>query len=151
MIKKTAYYFWSIRRQFVKYFIVGLGAVILDMATLLFLKEALGIPPVIAVTINQLIVLVYVFTLNKYWSFKEHSPSHRQIIRFGAVVVLNYCFSVTAMYIFNNILKLNYVLIRLASIALAVSWNFFLYKYWVYAKPAAENTSPKDSPANSLN
>jgi len=132
MVKKTFTFFWSLRHQFIKYFIIGIGAVILDMSTLLFFKEILKISPVIAVTANQILVLIFVFLLNKYWSFKENSMTHRQLFRFGILVIYNYSFAVVAMYVFNNLLKFDYRLVRLGSIILAVSWNFFLYKYWVY-------------------
>ncbi|MDD4902513.1 MAG: GtrA family protein [Patescibacteria group bacterium] len=139
MLKKTLKFFWSLRRQFAKYFIVGVSAVILDMSSLIFLKEILHFPPFVAVLTNQVFILAFVFLLNKYWSFKEHSLTHRQLFRFGIVVIYNYSFAVSAMYVFNHLLAFDYRLVRLGSIILAVSWNFFLYKYWVYAasKPEA--------------
>jgi putative flippase GtrA len=153
MIKKTLTFFWSHRVQFSKYFTVGVSAVVIDMISLIFLKEFLGIKPVIAVIINQVFIIFYVFLLNKHWSFKEKGETHRQIIRFFVVVVYNYCFSVAAMYIFNHKLNFDYRLVRLGSIILAVSWNFFLYKYWVYAAekkilPAQENPADNKSALN---
>jgi GtrA-like protein. len=133
MIKKTAKFFWSLRRQFAKYFITGIIAVILDMSSLIFLKEIGHLPAWLAVIANQAFVLVFVFLMNKYWSFKEQSLTHRQLFRFSLVVAYNYSFAVTAMYVFNHRLNFDYRLVRLASIILSVSWNFFLYKYFVYA------------------
>jgi len=136
MAKKIIIFLWSHRVQFSKYFIVGVSAVALDMASLIFFKEYLGIKPMIAVIINQLFIIFYVFFLNKHWSFKEKGETHRQIVRFFIIVGFNYCFSVTAMYILNHRLNFDYRLVRLGSIILAVSWNFFFYKYWVYVAPA---------------
>jgi putative flippase GtrA len=133
MIKKTAKFFWSLRQQFAKYFTIGITAVILDMGSLIFFKETLHLLPVIAVIANQIFILAFVFLANKYWSFKEHSMTHRQLVRFGIVAVYNYSFSVAAMYVFNHLWQYDYRLVRLGSIILAVSWNFFLYKYFVYA------------------
>jgi putative flippase GtrA len=133
MIKKALKFFWSHRVQFSKYFIVGISAVVIDMITLVIFKEYLGIKPVIAVIINQALLIFYVFYMNKHWSFKEKGGTRRQMMRFSVVVAFNYCFSVAAMYAFNHKLNFDYRLVRLASIALAVCWNFFLYKYWVYA------------------
>jgi putative flippase GtrA len=152
MVKKTLAYFWSLRHQFIKYFIVGISAVIIDMSSLIFFKEILGMAPVIAVLVNQAVVLVFVFLLNKHWSFKGTEYSHRQLIRYGIVVGFDYLFAVAAMYVFNHLLKFDYRLVRLASIALAVSWNFFLYKYWVYAeiKPAATITNSSGNPTANI-
>ncbi|MDD5528123.1 MAG: GtrA family protein [Patescibacteria group bacterium] len=144
MIKKTFAYFWSLRHQFVKYFIVGISAVVIDMSSLIFLKEALGIAPVFAVIANQAVVLIFVFLANKYWSFKGTALSRGQIIRFAIVVTFDYFFAVAAMYVFNHRLNFDYRLVRLGSIALAVSWNFFLYKYWVYAVEAEIAPPPEN-------
>ena len=132
MLKKFFSYLWSMRRQFAKYFIAGSSAVILDIGTLMLLKELLGIRPWVATIFNQALVLVYVFSIHKYWSFRNHELPHRQIIRFFILVSWNYVFSVAMMYLFNERAKIDYRLVRVGTIALAVSWNFFLYKYWVY-------------------
>jgi putative flippase GtrA len=146
MIKKTFKFLWSHRVQFSKYFTVGVSAVLIDMATLIFLKEYLGIKPVIAVVVNQFLLIFYVFFLNKHWSFKEKGATRRQMIRFFIVVGFNYCVSVSAMYIFNHQLNFDYRLVRLGTIIVAVSWNFFLYKYWVYV--AEEKTASADKLLN---
>jgi putative flippase GtrA len=150
MIKKTVKLLWSHRIQFFKYFIVGISAVILDVGSLILIKTYLGISPVKAVILNQIIVLAFIFFMNKHWSFKEKGETRRQIFRFGIVVAFDYFFSVAAMYVFNTRLGFDYRLVRLASIALAVSWNFFLYKYWVYAvlpEAKAETAAAEEIPA----
>jgi len=136
VIKKTAKYFWSVRHQFAKYFIVGISGVVLDMASLVLLKEYFGWAPTAAVIVNQVFLLSYNFSLNKYWSFRDKAMPHKQIVRYLILAAVNYLFSVGAMYVFNHIWEFDYRLVRLATIAAMVSWNFFLYKYWVYNSPA---------------
>ncbi len=132
MLMKAIKFFWSLRHQFIKYFTIGITGVVLDMSSLIFLKEILGWMPIMAVIVNQAFMLAYIFILNKYWTFKNKEMPHGQIIKFLVLAGFNYVFSVGAMYVFNHILEFDYRLVRLANIALAVSWNFFLYKYWVY-------------------
>lgn len=131
-MKKLFAYFWSLRRQFIKYFIIGITGVILDMTSLIFLKEVLGWMPTTAVIINQIFMLAYIFILNKYWTFKNKEMPHGQIVKFLTLAGFNYLFAVSAMYVFNHKFGFDYRLVRICSIALMVSWNFFLYKYWVY-------------------
>ena len=133
MLKRFFAYFWSLRGQFARYFVVGLSGVVLDMASLILFKELFGWLPIFAVIVNQVVILVYIFAMNKYWSFKNRAMPHKQVVRFLILALFNYCFSVTLMYVFNHKLDFDYRLVRLASIALAVSWNFFLYKYWIYS------------------
>ncbi len=132
MLKKLFNYFWSLREQFIKYFIVGFSGVFLDLGTLIIFKQYLGLSAVLAVALNQFIVLIYNFTLNKYWSFGNRELPHKQIVRYLILAGINYFISVAVMYFFNQQLGYDYRLVRLATIVLMVCWNFFLYKYWVY-------------------
>ena len=120
------------RGQFVKYFITGLGAVVLDILSLYLLKEYLGLRPVWAVVINQVFILNYVFFVNKHWSFKSRGLTRLEIARFLMVAGLNYVVAIVWMYLFNEFLNFNYLLVRIFNVALSVAWNFLLYKYWVY-------------------
>ncbi len=134
MIKKITNYAWQARYQFAKYFIVGISGVVIDMITLIFFKERLGFLPVFAVLSNQAIVLIYNFLLNKYWSFKNTEMPKKQLVRYLSLAAFNYVFSVITMLIFSDILNFDYRLVRISTIILAVSWNFLLYKHWVYKK-----------------
>jgi putative flippase GtrA len=132
MFKKIILHFWSMRHQFVRYFVIGLGAVVLDVGSLYFLKEYLHLRPVVAVVINGIFLLNYVFFLNKYWAFKSTGITHKQMVRFFILAGINYAIAIAWMYIFNHQLGLNYLLVRVANIAVSVAWNFLLYKFWVY-------------------
>lgn len=134
MIKKIILYFWSLRHQFVKYFAIGLSAVFLDIASLFVLKEYAGLKPVAAVVINQIFIFNYVFFLNKHWAFKSRGMAKNQMARFFINSLWNYLFAIVWMWILYDKMRVNYLLARIANIALAVSWNFLLYKYWIYAE-----------------
>lgn len=120
------------RHQFVRYFVIGIGAVILDVGSLYLLKQYLHVLPFVAVIINGVFILNYVFFLNKYWAFKSTGITHKQVVRFLILSGINYGIAVGWMYVFNHQLGFNYLLVRLANIALSVAWNFLLYRYWVY-------------------
>lgn len=125
---------WGARVQFIKYFLVGISGVILDISSLYCLKEYASLRPTVAVIINQALLVNYIFFLNKYWAFKSTGITHRQIIKFYLLAGANYAFSVAWMLIFNEVFAFNYLLVRLTNIILAVSWNFLLYKFWVFRK-----------------
>ncbi len=142
MIKKIILRFWSMRHQFVRYFVIGIGAVVLDVGSLYLLKEYLHLRPVVAVIINGVFILNYVFFLNKYWAFKSTGITHKQMIRFFILAGINYGIAIGWMYFFNHKFGLNYLLVRLANIALSVAWNFLLYKFWVYKQEEPVVASP---------
>ncbi|PLX28563.1 hypothetical protein C0581_01495 [Candidatus Parcubacteria bacterium] len=138
MIKKTARYFWSVRDQLIKYFIVGFSGVFLDVGFLALFSKVFGWNPTISVVLSQIIALIYNFLLNKYWSFANKEMPHQQIVRYSILAGANAIFATGVMYIFNELLGFEELLVRLGTIALSVSWNFFLYKYWVYREVVKE-------------
>lgn len=136
MLRKTLAYAWSVRREFAKYFVVGFSGLFLDIGTLVLFKEVFGMNPVVAVVVNQILLLSYNFSLNKYWAFRNKAMPHKQLVRYLTLAGLNYLFSIGAMYIGHDRYGGDYRLVRIGTIALMVGWNFFLYKYWVYKKDA---------------
>lgn len=133
-------------KQILRYFIVGSSAFALDIGTLILLKEYGHFHPVWAVALNQIFIINYVFFLNKYWSFKSQGQTRRQFFRFLILVVGNYFFSVAWMWFWTEALLISfqpggifgerdigYLIGRLLNVLLAVSWNFLLYKYWIYS------------------
>jgi putative flippase GtrA len=132
MIKKTLQYVWSLRREFIKYAVIGGSGFVLDIGSLLLFKEIFGWLPVTSVIVSQAFLIIYIFYLNKYWTFRNKELPHKQAMRFLILAIFNYIFSVSVMYLFNQQYGFNYLIVRIFSIACMVSWNFFLYKYWVY-------------------
>lgn len=132
MINKIILRLWSARKEFVKYFIIGITAFILDIGSLFVLKKIVGLSAVVAVTIYQPPIILGVFYLNKHWSFRAGGITHRQMIKFVSLAAINYAISVIWIYLIHDRAGVQYILARTVNIALAVAWNFLLYKYWVY-------------------
>lgn len=124
----------KIKEEFLKYFIIGCSSVILDLGTLYVFKIFFNLSAVFSVIINQIIVLNYVFFLNKFWTFYNKKQTVRQLIKFLTLAIINYLIAITWMWVFNELLKKNYLLVRISNIILATSWNFFAYKFFVYKK-----------------
>ncbi len=139
MIRRACRYLWKERHAVVKYGIVGISSVVLDMSLLIFFTESFGITPVLAVVTSQVLVFGYNFSLNKYWSFRSADHPRKQLIRYVSLAAANYVFAVLSMYVFHQVLNIDYRIVRIASIALMVSWNFLLYKHWVYKDECDED------------
>ena len=143
-------YYLQVRRQFAQYFIIGLSATALDILSLYLLTNFLHWRPVASVVLNQVFISLYVFLMNKYWTFGAKGMTHQQAFRFILNYFFNYCVSIVWMWMFNEKLGFNYLLVRICNIALAVSWNFLIYKYFVYKTNSTVNqtvvTPPSPSP-----
>lgn len=130
MVKKILSKFWS--KEFLRYFIIGVSSVLLDMGTLYCFKEFFGLAAIWSLVLNQLLVYCFVFFLNKFWTFSARGAVIKQIIRYCLLALLNYIIAIIWMYFFHNLLGENYLLVRLANIILATIWNFLLYRFFVY-------------------
>lgn len=119
-------------RQFIKYFIVGLTGFAIDLVSLVFIKEYLGFSAVLAVVINQIVVICITFLLQRRWTFRSKALAHQELVRYIMVFALNYVLAVGVMYVFAELLSYDYRLVRVVNIACSVSWNFLLYKVWVF-------------------
>ena len=116
----------NVLKQFLSYTWIGMSAVLLDLISLQFLKEIVGIRPYIAVIINQLFLIIYVFTLNKVVTFKNTDLPHRQFIRFCILATWNYLFAVGAMFVLNELYEVHHLIVRIGCIGVAVCWNLKL-------------------------
>lgn len=130
------------RYQFTKYFVIGVTSVCLDMASLYLFKEYLHWRPVAAIVVNQIFILNFVFVMNKFWTFKAEGMTKKQIIKFYTVAGFNYLFAIGWMWVVNDHFGVNYLITRIVNIILAVSWNFLLYRYFVFSAPV-NNISQK--------
>lgn len=133
---------WQHRREFLKYFVVGASAFILDTGSLFILTEYFYWQAILAVAVTQPFILAFVFWANQTWSFGAKGTkkeSARQIIKFLILAGGNYFFSLGWMWVLHHKFGIHPVLTRVANIVLAVGWNFLLYKYWVYKTQTIHN------------
>ena len=151
MLKKIYNFIYNNRAQFLKYTITGSSSFVLDIATLYLITNYLGVHPAVAVALNQVFILCYVFLMNKYWSFQSKGQTQKQVIRFTILMIWNYIFSVTWMWLWVDVFKISfffpwlekdigYLGGRVVSVWVQVSWNFLLYKFWIY-KVKKENSN----------
>lgn len=132
VILKLKQYIKTSQHQFIKFLVIGMSSTIIDILLLILLKEKANLRPTFAVAINQIPVIAYNFLMNKYWSFKTTKQLFRQFGRYIILVGLNYSASILFMYIFHDLIDINYIVVRLASIVLLIIINFICYQYWVY-------------------
>ncbi|OIO19426.1 MAG: hypothetical protein CO029_00275 [Candidatus Magasanikbacteria bacterium CG_4_9_14_0_2_um_filter_41_10] len=143
MVRKIIRYAIDARHSFMKYFIVGIVGVGLDLVTLTLFRERLGVTPYIAVMLNQIIIISFNFTANKIWSFNNKTLPHKQFVRYMMLFAFNYALAIFFMYIFNEHIGIDYRQVRIGTIVLSLSWNFVLYRHWVFHIDAVSPTDTK--------
>ncbi len=139
MIKRLANHIWDSRDQVLRYMATGGSAFVFDIVTLYLFKEYFQWRPFVAIIVNQVIIFIYIFLLNKHWSFKAGGETHEQLVRFFILAASNYLFAILWMWLFTEHWPVHvfgpsqdYLLVHMVNVALSVGWNFLLYKHWVY-------------------
>lgn len=118
---------------------------ILDYLIMLGCTELLHIHYTISIAIGGIIGAVLNFSVNRYWTFNEDqakkSPVGNQLIRFIFVVAGSIALKSSGTYLFTTWLQLNYKITRvIVDIIVSLAFNYTLQKYWVFRKPAQQET-----------
>lgn len=118
--------------QFIKYFITGLISFGTEVSLLFILTHKLKLWYIHSNSFALIIVFIINFTLNRFWSFKSKQPFLKQFFTSGILCLVNLLVGNGFMYLFTDIFGLFYIISKIIVVGMAVTWNFFLYKYYVY-------------------
>ncbi len=132
-MKKTVLWLWEERVRIARYMVSGFAAVAIDWCVYFIATRFFHAPQVPANIISVLAGGTWAFVVNKYWSFKAHENTARQSRRFATLFVFNYLFQQYGFFFALHYVHIFDLLAKAILIAMMVSWNFLLYKYWVYA------------------
>jgi len=129
MIKNLIKNFWP----FIKYCIVGATGTFVDLFFLYVLVEYANLPVLTSTTISFILAVINNFVLNKIWTFQNKSKNYRKLfIKFLIVSVIGLGLTVACMYIFVHILFIWYMLAKIITSIVVLTWNFFGNKMWTF-------------------
>jgi putative flippase GtrA len=120
-------------RQFVKFAIVGAIGTCVDVATLVLLKEVLGLNVYVANFFSFSLAVINNYTWNSHWTFADQEKEHRrQIVQFVIISVVGLLLSEMLLYVFHDIANLHYLLAKVLGILIVLFWNFFANRFWTF-------------------
>lgn len=124
---------WQEKERFAKYFISGLGAVGVDGGSYIIFTRFWHWPPLPSNVLCVLLGATWAFFLNKFWSFKAVGNTVRQSRRFLTLFIFNYVLQQGLFFLGVDVLRIHDGIVKVAIMAMVVAWNFFAYRFWVYA------------------
>lgn len=130
--KKCVQFCWSVRRELVRYVMVGIGSFVIDYGLFFVLHSLMNVWYLGATAISQTIALLFNFFSNRHWSFKKTGATHKQLFRYCLLQAWNYAFAIIALYALVTFGDVSPLISKLIIIPIISSWNFLLYKYFVY-------------------
>ena len=120
--------------SFIRYLIIGFSTFFLQIALLYLINVTFGIEKVRANIFSTLIAMVYNFLMSNFWTFKAGTKSGgKKIGKYLALAAFNYIFdTVVAFPFLAGTLGINQYLVKVIITAIIISWNFIIYKLWVF-------------------
>ncbi len=142
-----------IRKQLIKFSLIGILAVIVDLA---FYYLFLNIFPddrflvvsneVVAKSISFICGMSVTYTFNKYWTWKMKDRSQRRLLIFSLLysvsLIINVGFNSLLLYLLHESpvlyeLPYKYLIAFMGASGLSASMNFMGQKYLVFRSPAS--------------
>lgn len=131
-------------RQFFKYCLVGVSGTAIDLGALYLLVEYAGLPVIPAAILSFLLAVTNNFIFNKTWTFKNKSKNYRKLyIKFLIVATVGLGLTVSFMHLFVNVFEIWYMLAKLMTSAIVLTWNFLGNKLWTFRLRLAELLHPE--------
>jgi len=117
--------------QLLKFGSTGMLNLVLDFSLLTFFMEIVRLPIIFAGPAASAIVIINVFFMNKYWTFKNQEKKHvEQGIKFGLVYGSSFILVNAITWGLTEIILLWYIFSRLIAIAICAVWNYL----WMHHK-----------------
>ena len=114
-------------KQFVGYFSVALIGLLVDFLTLVGSKELLGLHYLLATIAGFCAGLIVVFTLSNRLIFNSPKIKSRKInfLVFGLIGLIGLIILSFLMWIFTDLLGVNYAISKICATIFVYLWNFF--------------------------
>lgn len=129
---------------FVKYCIVWVSWTIIDIWLLYILVEYAHINTYLAISISFLAAVLNNFLLNKIRTFQDKRKNYiKQYIKFFMVSVVWYLFTMFFMFVFIEIILMWYILAKVLTSVIVLTWNFLSNKFRTFKKPVNVNLDYK--------
>ena len=111
--------------QLIRFAMTGGSGLVLDIALLATMVEALKLPLIIAGPASTSVVIIYVFLMNKHWTFRNNEKKNvEQGIKFTLVYASSFVLVNAITLLLAEILLLWYIVARLIAIATCAVWNY---------------------------
>lgn len=121
-------------RNLILYGIIGSFAAALDFAVFTLLAKYLGVYYLIANCISVLVGITTSFILNRSYNFKVKDKVKRRFAIFLIVGLCGLCLSNLILWLGIDLLHIDEIITKLASIILVVGFQFLLNKFVTFRR-----------------
>ncbi|MDN4598404.1 GtrA family protein [Leifsonia sp. F6_8S_P_1A] len=118
----------------VRYLIAGGVAFLVDFGLLWLFHVALGLPTWLAAAISFLLSFFFTYTIQRVFSFGSAAPHGPALIKYTLLVAANTVATAGIVALFDHT-ALGWAGGKVVATVVTTVWNYFAYRYWVFAHP----------------
>jgi len=123
--------------RFVKFCLVGLSGVLVNMGLLWLLTEFAGLFYLLSAAISIETSILSNFTLNDYFTFRDRrSPTLKsflsRLVRFNLVSLAGLALNMGVLWLLTEVFGVYYLLSNLCGIVVATLWNYLVNTWWTW-------------------
>lgn len=116
-----------------RFLVVGGFSFLFDIGLLWLLHEVFGIPLAISTPAAFLMSFVVTYTLQRTVAFRSSEGVAPSAVRYTILVAVN-TVATTLIVAAADAMGLPWGIGKVAAVVATTVWNYFLYRYWVFAK-----------------
>jgi len=112
--------------KFLKFGVVGFSGIFVDFGITYLCKERFKIHKYLANSTGFVFATISNYLLNRYWTFNTGQSA--QFIQFGkffGIAIIGLALNNLLIYVFNDLLKINFYISKAFAIVIVSVWNFF--------------------------
>jgi len=124
-------------RRFLKFCLVGLSGVVVNMGLLWLLTEFGGLFYLLSAAISIETSIISNFILNNYFTFSDRRPSgvksfFNYLLKFNLVSLAGLGINMGILWLLTEVFGMYYLLSNLCGIAVATLWNYLVNTLWTW-------------------
>ncbi len=124
-------------RRFLKFCLVGLSGIVVNMGLLWLLTEFGGLFYLLSAAISIETAIISNFILNNYFTFSDRRPSgiksfFNYLLKFNLVSLVGMGINMGVLWLLTEVFGMYYLLSNLCGIAVATLWNYLVNTLWTW-------------------
>lgn len=121
-------------KKLIRFFISGGTAAMVHVGVLALLVEIFGLYPVIASAGGFLVAFGVSFTLQKFWTFRDHdtAAAPRQMALYFSIQVSNLLVNMGLMFLLIEVVHVQYLIAQVGVIGVIAIESYYLYTKFVF-------------------
>ncbi|HJV78914.1 MAG TPA: GtrA family protein [Paludibacter sp.] len=124
--------------RFIKYGLVGVLGLVVDMGVFYLMNKKLGINYVVSNITSSSLAVIHNFILNSYFTFNVTDKKLKRFLSFYAIALIGMAISTGLLALFIDVLKLDSMISKLISIIIVALIQYFFNKELTFRTKKSE-------------